>query len=205
MRTAVLLGGTNLGFSLKNLRQPSTITLLIRHFSQSSFPMTDKLPPQLLNLFAPRPPLRYLLPHDSAPESRKTPIVSGLAHFLSEFNSNDNDYVPTDTAEQLKEKRRAAKQARNQKMFRDGIENCTGLQKKCKKMNGANFLCVDDPASDPQVRGDPFCTLFVSRLSYDTTEHDLERAFGTYGPIERVLTPSPFLRNHANCFHRFEL
>ena len=52
-------------------------------------------------------------------------------------------------------------------------------------------LCLDDPASDPQVRGDPFCTLFVSRLSYDTTEHDLEKAFSTYGPIERVLTPYP--------------
>jgi RNA recognition motif-containing protein len=50
-------------------------------------------------------------------------------------------------------------------------------------------LCLDDPASDPQVRGDPFCTLFVSRLSYETTEHDLEKAFSTYGPIERVLTP----------------
>jgi len=54
---------------------------------------------------------------------------------------------------------------------------------------GPILTCVDDPASDPQVRGDPFCTLFVSRLSYDTTEHDLERAFSTYGPIERVLTP----------------
>jgi len=50
-------------------------------------------------------------------------------------------------------------------------------------------LCLDDPASDPQVRGDPFCTLFVSRLSYDTTEQDLERAFSAYGPIERVWTP----------------
>jgi len=89
--------------------------------------MTDKLPPQLLNLFAPRPPLRYLLPHDSAPEVRKTATVSGLAHFLSEFNVHDKDFAPTDTAEQLKEKRRAAKQARSQKLLRDGIENCTDM------------------------------------------------------------------------------
>jgi len=28
--------------------------------------------------------------------------------------------------------------------------------------------------------------LFVARLSYDTTEKDLEREFGRFGPIERV-------------------
>lgn len=39
---------------------------------------------------------------------------------------------------------------------------------------------------DPQVRGDAFKTLFVARLSYDTTEKDLEREFGRFGPIERV-------------------
>ena len=43
--------------------------------------------------------------------------------------------------------------------------------------------------SDPQVRGDAFKTLFVARLSYDTTEKDLEREFGRFGPIERVGLP----------------
>lgn len=45
---------------------------------------------------------------------------------------------------------------------------------------------ADDPSKDPQARGDPFRTLFVSRLSYDTKESDLEREFGRFGPIERV-------------------
>ena len=39
---------------------------------------------------------------------------------------------------------------------------------------------------DPNIRGDAFKTLFVARLSYDTTEKDLEREFGRFGPIERV-------------------
>lgn len=39
---------------------------------------------------------------------------------------------------------------------------------------------------DSQVRGDAYKTLFVARLSYDTTEKDLEREFGRFGPIERV-------------------
>lgn len=86
--------------------------------------MTDKLPPHLLNLFTPRPPLRYLLPADTAPEKRKTATVSGIAAILSQIASHDQDYTPTDTADQLKEKRRAGKQIRNQKLLRDAIENC---------------------------------------------------------------------------------
>lgn len=45
---------------------------------------------------------------------------------------------------------------------------------------------TDKPAEDPNIRGDAFKTLFVSRLSYDTEVKDLEREFGRFGPIERV-------------------
>ena len=45
---------------------------------------------------------------------------------------------------------------------------------------------TDEPNNDPQARGDPFRTLFVTRLSYDVKESDLEREFGRFGPIERV-------------------
>lgn len=48
------------------------------------------------------------------------------------------------------------------------------------------MLLTDDPATDAQIRGDPFRTLFVARLSYDVKESDLEREFGRFGPIERV-------------------
>lgn len=48
-------------------------------------------------------------------------------------------------------------------------------------------MVTDKPESDAQVRGDPYRTLFVSRLSYEVKEPDLEREFGRFGPIERVL------------------
>ena len=48
--------------------------------------------------------------------------------------------------------------------------------------------CTDKLEDDPQVRGDAFKTLFVARLSYGTTEEDLGREFGRFGPIERVRT-----------------
>jgi RNA recognition motif-containing protein len=54
---------------------------------------------------------------------------------------------------------------------------------------------TDNPSEDPQVRGDAFKTLFVSRLSYDAKEADLEREFGRFGPIERV-------QLHAYCAGR---
>lgn len=45
---------------------------------------------------------------------------------------------------------------------------------------------ADNPEKDPQARGDPYRTLFVTRLSYDVKEADLEREFSRFGPIERV-------------------
>ena len=158
--------------------------------------MTDKLPPQLLALFAPRPPLRYLLPADTAPENRKTTQISGIAKFLSEIPNHDKNYIPTDTAEQKKDKRRAEKAAYFKKSLRDGIDKCTSSS-PLLALNPFVFLVyfvvrfadVDDPGNDPQARGDPYCTLFVSRLPFEATEHDLEKDFSRFGPIERVTPP----------------
>lgn len=49
-----------------------------------------------------------------------------------------------------------------------------------------NSLAAVKPQEDPNIRGDAFKTLMVSRLSYDATEEDLEREFGRIGAIERV-------------------
>lgn len=51
------------------------------------------------------------------------------------------------------------------------------------KTNNCNAV---NPANDPNIRGDAFKTLMVSRLSYDANEEDLEREFGRVGTIERV-------------------
>lgn len=54
-----------------------------------------------------------------------------------------------------------------------------------------------NPANDPNIRGDAFKTLMVSRLSYDANEEDLEREFGRIGTIERVCCA---LYTHDNSF-----
>ena len=45
---------------------------------------------------------------------------------------------------------------------------------------------ADKPSEDGQIRGDPYRTLFIARLSFDTRESDQEKEFGRYGSIERV-------------------
>ncbi|KAH6658190.1 U1 small nuclear ribonucleoprotein of 70kDa MW N terminal-domain-containing protein [Truncatella angustata] len=131
--------------------------------------MTDKLPPQLLALFAPRPPLRWVPHVDEAPENRRTAGPAGVAQYLPALNVyKDNDgYVPTESWLQMKDrKKREAKERR---------ENL--LTETPKDYN---------PDQDPNIRGDAFKTLVVARLSYDANESDLEREFGRFGPIERI-------------------
>ncbi|MCJ1359511.1 MAG: hypothetical protein MMC33_009513 [Icmadophila ericetorum] len=130
--------------------------------------MTDKLPPNLLALFAPRPALRYLPPSDHAPEERKTSNIGGVAQYLSAFKEYESiPYNPTESWLQRKMRVALEKKERQEKVLTEGFSQYK-------------------PAEDPQVRGDAFKTLFVARLSYDTKEADLEREFGRFGPIERI-------------------
>lgn len=88
--------------------------------------MTDKLPPQLLALFAPRPPLRWVQPVDHAPGERQTIPVSGLAQFLpalKEFKDNDG-FVPTESWLQRRERKAQEHKAFEEKKLTDGPRSC---------------------------------------------------------------------------------
>ncbi|KAF1352894.1 RNA-binding domain-containing protein, partial [Lizonia empirigonia] len=131
--------------------------------------MTYQLPPMLLNLFAPRPPLRWVEPIDHAPEKRCTPKISGVGQYLQamrEYKDNDG-YVPTDSWLQKRDRKKIEKKEKQEKLLIEGIKDYK-------------------PSEDPKVQGDAFKTLFVSRLAYGATSDDLEREFGRYGPIERI-------------------
>ncbi|KAL3506897.1 hypothetical protein ACH5RR_032279 [Cinchona calisaya] len=43
-----------------------------------------------------------------------------------------------------------------------------------------------DPFGDPKVIGDPYCTIFVGRLSHFTTEETLRQAMNKYGRIKNL-------------------
>lgn len=136
-----------------------------------SLKMTDKLPGNLLALFQPRPPLRYIPPQDTSPEDRalKQSQISGIADFLpalQEYKQTD-EYQPTESWLQRKDRLKTEKKARLEAMARDDFKEF-------------------QPENDPQIRGDAIKTLFVGRLAYEAKESDLEREFGRFGPIERV-------------------
>jgi len=129
--------------------------------------MTDKLPPNLLALFAPRPALRYINPSDHAQRERHTTHVDGVAAFLPELKNYEDDYKPTESWLQRRDRVKQEKKAATEHNLTKGA---------------ADF----NPNDDPEIRGDALKTLMVARLSYDTDKKDLEREFGRYGPIERV-------------------
>ncbi|KAI0406700.1 U1 small nuclear ribonucleoprotein of 70kDa MW N terminal-domain-containing protein [Xylaria palmicola] len=131
--------------------------------------MTDKLPPNLLALFAPRPPLRWLPAPDHAPEERKTSKIASLAEYLPQLASyKDKDgFVPTESWLQARDRKKLEKKAAQEQLMAEVPKNY-------------------NPADDANIRGDPFKTLIVARLSYDANESDLEKEFGRFGPIERI-------------------
>ncbi|KAH8157270.1 hypothetical protein CIB48_g10972 [Xylaria polymorpha] len=140
--------------------------------------MTDKLPPNLLALFAPRPPLRWLPAPDNAPEERKTNKISGLAEYLPHLATyKDQDgYAPTESWLQARDRKKLEKKNQQARLLTDGPKDCLPVL----------TFKTDNPSDDANVRGDPFKTLIVARLSYDANESDLEKEFGRFGPIERI-------------------
>ncbi|KAI3519264.1 hypothetical protein L1887_08293 [Cichorium endivia] len=122
----------------------------------------------LLKLFEPRPPLEYKPP----PEKRKCPPYTGMAQFVSNFaEPTDPEYAPpVEKGETPGQRRARIHQLRLEEGARKAAEE---LEKY-------------DPNSDPNISGDPYKTLFVARLNYETTESRIKREFEAYGPIKRV-------------------
>jgi U1 small nuclear ribonucleoprotein len=85
--------------------------------------MTDKLPPQLLQLFAPRPALRYLPPCDHAPEERRTPAISGVAQYLQAAKEYNDDYQPTESWLQKKDRQKMERDQAAEYRVTDGYKN----------------------------------------------------------------------------------
>jgi hypothetical protein len=89
--------------------------------------MTDKLPPMLLNLFAPRPPLRWVEPSDHAPEKRCTPKISGIGQYLQamkEYKDNDG-YVPSDSWLQKRDRKKVEQKERQERLLTEVNDLCT--------------------------------------------------------------------------------
>ena len=87
--------------------------------------MTDKLPPNLLALFAPRPALRYLPPSDHAPEQRKTNAISGVAAFLGELKEYEQiPYEPSESWLQRRDRIKIEKKEKQEELLGNAFDKC---------------------------------------------------------------------------------
>ncbi|XP_056629730.1 U1 small nuclear ribonucleoprotein 70 kDa [Diorhabda carinulata] len=132
--------------------------------------MTQFLPPNLLALFAPRDPIPYLPPVAKLPHEKKNRGYLGVSQFLDSFEDPKDTPPPTkvETREERLERRRR--------------ERAEQVAYKLEQE-----IAVWDPASAPNSTSDPFKTLFVARINYDTSESKLRREFEVYGPIKKIL------------------
>ncbi len=102
---------------------------LISNPALSVFEMTQYLPPNLLALFAARPPIPYLPPPDL--KKKKLPAYQGVAHLLSEFEDPSTvDYSKfsvggMDTKEGRKKRKREEKINKHKEVIVKELEQCT--------------------------------------------------------------------------------
>ena len=51
---------------------------------------------------------------------------------------------------------------------------------------------IGNPHEDPKAESDPFRTLFVARINFDTSQSKLKREFEEFGRIRHVSIPTIF-------------
>ncbi|CAB3364919.1 Hypothetical predicted protein [Cloeon dipterum] len=132
--------------------------------------MTEYLPPNLLALFAPREPIPFLPPPDKLPHEKKNRGYSGVGDFLGLFEDPADTPLPkkVETREERLERRRREKE-----------------EQVAYKLE--QEIALWDPQNLPTATSDPFKTLFVARINYDTSESKLRREFEVYGPIKKIM------------------
>uniref|UniRef100_T1H1P4 U1 small nuclear ribonucleoprotein 70 kDa n=1 Tax=Megaselia scalaris TaxID=36166 RepID=T1H1P4_MEGSC len=132
--------------------------------------MTQYLPPNLLQLFAAREPIPYLPPVDKLPHEKKTRGYLGVGNFLNSFED------PKDTPPCTRVETRAERLERRRR------EKAEQVAYKLERE-----IAIWDPQALANATEDPFKTLFVSRINYDTSESKLRREFEIYGPIKNII------------------
>lgn len=140
--------------------------------------MTQYLPPNLLALFAARPPLKYLPPTRKLPHEQQNRQFGLLSDYKGKFEDPKNAKPPPkiETKLERRERRKLEKlEIHNQK-----------VREQAAKWN---------PNDNPNATHDPKKTLFVARLNYDTSESKLKREFEAYGPIEKIIIVQDKIKN----------
>jgi U1 small nuclear ribonucleoprotein len=138
------------------------------------------LPHDILALFQPGPPLVYVPP---VTKKRKSFVEEGIASYAEKLVEEPKSENPATIGKKF-----LNKEYQHQVRISE-----TMLEKKAREakerylaIRSTNLLNNFDPTADPNIDGNPFKTLFVARLSYDTTERRLREEFEDFGSISRI-------------------
>ncbi|XP_026284690.1 U1 small nuclear ribonucleoprotein 70 kDa [Frankliniella occidentalis] len=132
--------------------------------------MTQFLPQNLLALFAPRDPVPFLPPPDKLPHEKKNRGYQGVGGFLQNFEDPADTPPPTRV------------ETRDERLERRRRERAEQVAYKLEQE-----IAVWDPHNFTNATTDPFRTLFVARINYDTSESKLRREFEVYGAIKKIV------------------
>ncbi|KZT02899.1 uncharacterized protein LAESUDRAFT_660679 [Laetiporus sulphureus 93-53] len=146
-------------------------------------PGTHLLPPNLLKLFAPRPPLPYVRPLDRDIDRVRRKDVGGVGPLLARLREDKTQgMIESGASEGMEEGEEPA--------FTYAEETKRQIrreERKAKKTEEFNVAKETyKPADDAEAVGDPYKTLFIARLHKNASDSDLRREFEGFGSIERV-------------------
>jgi len=130
--------------------------------------MTQFLPANLLALFTARPAIPFKPPPDGLKKKKNAHPYLGVSEFMSGFETTE---PPPATRGETRDEKEERKKVENKARCESELED---------------KLLRWDPHADINATGDPFKTLYVARINYDTTESKLRRELETYGPIKRI-------------------
>uniref|UniRef100_F1LA74 U1 small nuclear ribonucleoprotein 70 kDa n=1 Tax=Ascaris suum TaxID=6253 RepID=F1LA74_ASCSU len=116
------------------------------------------------------PPLPYKPPPDDLLIDRKRPKMSGLAEYVHLFE--DPKDTPPKPIFETKEERRARRRKEKEELLAYKIEQ---------------GIATWAPAENPTATTDPYKTLFVARINYETSESKLRREFEQFGKITKLI------------------
>ncbi|OWZ06413.1 hypothetical protein PHMEG_00021338 [Phytophthora megakarya] len=147
-------------------------------------PAIMHLPTHLKVLFEPNAPLDHL----PRLVKRKMPPYSGLAAFADVFEKETPP--PREVQETPKERR-----------DRRRVEKMAAVDTKMQE----DRVKWDPNAEDPRKTQDAYKTLFVGRISYETTEQQLRHEFEQYGAVKSVrLVEDPEGKSRGYGFVEYE-
>ncbi|TFL07517.1 hypothetical protein BDV98DRAFT_539312 [Pterulicium gracile] len=146
-------------------------------------PGTHLLPPNLLKLFAPRPPLQYTRPLDKDINRVTDKSVGGVGDVLARLrDASTQEMIDSAQGDNMEEGEEPAF------TLAEEVKRQVRREER-KKLKTEEYKIAKEtykPADDSEAVGDPYKTLFISRLHKSATENDLRREFESFGTIERV-------------------